>query len=465
VLSAPLTLNVEKNRFWMKKKNVLLIVCHDLGQHLNCYGNKSVHSPHLDRMAREGVLFENNFCTSPGCSPSRAAIMTGRFPHSNGVFGLSHADFLWRFNEGEKHIAQILSENGYQTAVTGHWHENDRIDNVGYQQSVIERNGSLVVVDEPPRGMCNLFAPDVSKRACFYLNRKAAEDKPFFLYVGFFEPHRPFDFKGAGPDREHGVDIPGYIPQTTAAEKAAADEEFAALQGSIRVMDQAVGQVMAKIEELGMKDDTLVLFTCDHGLAMPRAKCSLYDPGIETPLILWGGGSQWVRRAGARHECLVSNVDYVPTILDALDISVPENVQGRSLFPLLSGGDYQEADEIFAEKTYHRNYDPIRCIRTKTHKYIINFELNTLYDAPSDIMQGAIYRTSVGKYMDLRPRYELYDLQNDPWERNNLAENPDCAALRKELHSRLVVWMKETGDALLEGPVKSVYYDKIMETL
>ncbi len=448
----------------MKKKNVLLVVCHDLGRHLNCYGAKSVHSPNLDRMAAEGVLFENNFCTSPGCSPSRASIMTGRFPHSNGVFGLAHRDFLWRFSDGEKHITRILSENGYQTGVVGHWHENNTLEGLGYQEAVVRKGDLLVLTDEMP-DMSNLYALDVAEQAGFYLEQKAHGEKPFFLYAGFFEPHRPYDFGGVGPDREHGVDIPAYIPQETEEEKAAADEEFAALQGGIRVMDEAVGRIMKKLEELGLKEETLVLFTCDHGLAMPRAKCTLYDPGIETPLILCGGGESWVAQPGTRHDCLVSNVDYVPTILEALNIPVPENIQGRSLYPLMSGGVYQEADEIFAEKTYHRNYDPIRCIRTKTHKYIINFELNTLYDTPSDIMQGAIFRTSVGKYMDLRSRYELYDLQNDPWEQNNLAEEPEHAALRAELHGRLVTWMKETGDALLNGPVRSIYYEKVMEVL
>lgn len=119
----------------MKRKNILLIIAHDLGQHIGPYGVETVQTPNLDRMAAQGILFQRNYCVSPGCSPSRAGIMTGRFPHSNGVMGLTHADFLWRFNPGEKHVAQVLKETGYSTCLLGNWHENNRIDNVGLERN------------------------------------------------------------------------------------------------------------------------------------------------------------------------------------------------------------------------------------------------------------------------------------------------------------------------------------------
>lgn len=442
-----------------KRKNIILIISHDLGQHISPYGVETVQTPNLERMASEGVLFERNYCTSPGCSPSRAAIMTGRYPHSNGVMGLTHNEFLWRFNEGEKHIAQILSEQGYDTCLLGNWHENNRIDNVGYQTTVV-RDGDTFSLSssDPVENTLQPSGEDLAERADFYLSQRKDSDSPFFLYMGFFEPHRPFDFKGCGPDSEKGVWIPPYIPQETEEQRAAAEKEFSGMQGAIRVVDNGMGLLLAALERHGMKDETLVLFTADHGVAMPRAKCSLYDPGIETPLILWGGGMQ----AGVRHDALISNVDYFPTLLEWAGVPGPGKVQGRSFLPLLKGGSYQPHEEIFAEKNYHRDYDPIRGIRTEKYKYIINFELNTCYDAPADIQQGAIYRTAVEQYMRPRPRIELYDLEADRWEQENLAGHPDYAAVETDLKTRLVNWMKATDDPLLNGPIQSLYNKEIL---
>lgn len=444
----------------MKRKNIIVMTTHDLGQHLHAYGVETVQTPCLDRMAAEGVLFENNFCTSPGCSPSRAAIFTGRYSHSNGVLGLTHQDFLWHLRPGEKHLAQTLREHGYDTCLIGMMHENPRMDNVGYRETVLGSGGSYAFSDDLQKNETAPDLADFSGRIDFYLNQVKDAEQPFFLSIGTFEPHRPYHFKGCLPDREKGVWIPPYIPQETSVQRAAAEKEFAELQGSIRHMDRAVGRLLDRLEELGLKDDTLVLFTSDHGIAMPRAKCALYDPGIETPLILWGGGIP----AGQRFPQLVSNVDYFPSLLDWADFPVAENVQGHSFYPLLQGGDYYTPrTEIFAEKTYHRSYDPIRCIRTEKFKYIINFEYNTCYDAPSDVQQGDIYRAAVEQYMAVRPRFELYDLEADPWEQNNLASDPQKAVIQNGLHERLITWMRETGDPLLQGPIRSIYHEQIVD--
>lgn len=449
----------------MKKKNVVLIIAHDLGQHISPYGVKTVQTPNLERMAGQGVLFEKNFCTSPGCSPSRAAIFTGRYPHSNGVMGLTHDDFLWRFNEGERHLAQLLKENGYDTCVLGNWHENNRIDNVGYQTTVVRDASGMSLCSDVNQNTWHPHAMDLAERAGFYIEQAKERDQPFYLYVGIFEPHRPFTYQGCAPDTEKGVWIPPYIPQETPEQTAAATEEFGAMQGCIKRMDEAVGRLLDSLEAQGLKEETLVLFTADHGIAMPRAKCTLYDPGIETPLLLWGGGLP----ENKRFSHLVSNVDYFPTLLDALEIPVPDNVQGRSFFQLLEDNVSlrvnETTEEIFAEKTYHRDYDPIRCIRTERWKFIINFELNMVYDAPADIQMGAIYLTNIKKYMDCRERIELYDLEADPWEQNNLANDPEHAGIKKELQDKLLRWMRQTEDPLLEGPVRSVYNRQLFREL
>jgi N-sulfoglucosamine sulfohydrolase len=444
-----------------RRKNIILIIAHDLGQHIGPYGVETVQTPNLDRMARQGTLFENNFCVSPGCSPSRASIMTGRYPHSNGVMGLTHDDFQWRLNEDERHLAQVLFDNGYDTCLLGNWHENNRIDNVGYSTTVVRNSEGLELSEDVDKNETHPNALDLAERADFYLEQAKDWRNPFFLYAGIFEPHRPFDFKDCDPDTEKGVWIPPFIPQETEVQRAAAEQEFGGMQGCIKRMDEAIGILMQSLERTGLKDDTLVLFTSDHGMAMPRAKCSLYDPGIETPLMLWGGGVS----ENQRHAHLISNVDYFPTLMDWCGLPVPENMQGLSFFQTFGGGDYEPRDAVFSEKTYHRDYDPIRCIRTERYKLIVNFELNTAYDAPSDIQQGAIYRTSVEVYMGLRPRVELYDLKADPWEQENRAADPACAEVLEDLKKRLVAWMSDTADPLLDGPVQSIYNRELLKAL
>jgi len=116
----------------MDRPNVIVMICHDIGQHLGCYGVETVNTPSLDGLAEEGVRFSNNFCTSPSCSPSRAAIFTGRYPHSNGVMGLCHADFGWDLYTGENHLAGLLHGAGYRTGLLGHQHETRRPHEMGY---------------------------------------------------------------------------------------------------------------------------------------------------------------------------------------------------------------------------------------------------------------------------------------------------------------------------------------------
>jgi len=443
----------------MNKPNILIIVAHDLGKHIEPCGAKTVSTPNLQRMAQCGTGFHNHYCTSPGCSPSRASIFTGDYPHQTGVMGLAHGDFLWELSRPETHLAHTMARAGYETAAIGHWHEHRRFPELGYQQTVSRANGRLEISTDLKNYDDVIDAVDLAERTDYFLSRPGRGQTPFYLYCGIFEPHRPFDFNGVKPDREKGVEIPAYIPCATPEQKDAAEKEFAEFQGAIKAMDAAVGRIFQALEQSGLAENTIVLFTADHGAAMPRAKCSLYDPGIETPLMLCGPGI----RPGREFRQLASNIDILPTVLDLCGIVSKHPIAGLSLLPLMTGRTDTHRDAVFAEKTYHKSYDPIRCIRTERWKYIVNFELNTLYDAPSDIQTGAIYRTSVEQYMKLRPRVELYDLQSDPWEQSNLADDSMVASVKKELHEKLLNWMRGTSDPLLNGPVQSVYYEKMMK--
>ncbi|MBO0837930.1 MAG: sulfatase [Actinobacteria bacterium] len=424
-----------------RKPSVFVITCHDLGRHLGCYGIRTVRSPNLDRLAAEGVRFERAFSTAPQCSPSRASLATGRYPHSHGVMGLAHKGFDWDLNEDEHHAAALLAAHGYETHLFGHQHVTQDIHRLGFQHvhAVASRHGDSTSA----RG-----GQEVAAEFEQFV-RGPAPSAPLYVEINFFEPHRPYDFGDVEPDRSTGVVVPPYLPQTPAAM-----EELAALQGAIRELDRAVGRVLEALDGANLAEPAMVIFSADHGLAMPRAKCTLYDPGIEVALLVrWPEGR--VRPGSVRSE-LVGNLDVLPTILDAAGIAIPASIQGVSFLPTLRGEPQRARDAIFAEKTFHSYYDPMRCVRTDRFKYIRNFEIGFAVEVPADVQQGAIYRADPGPYATDRSQVvEFYDLEADPLEQRNLAGNPDVVDVKTALDRRLWQWMDETGDPLLQGPIAS----------
>ena len=422
--------------------HVLLITCHDLGRHLGCYGVDSVQTPNLDALAASGVRFTRAFCTSPGCSPSRATLATGRYPHSNGVMGLAHEPFGWGLAPGERHVAALLHERGYETHLFGLQHVTvGPSEQLGFDRVYGRGTGR-----------------DVAGQVAAFLDGNAPA-RPLYLEVNLEEPHRPFDQGGVAPDTARGLRVPPYLPDTPATR-----EDVAGLQGAIREADAAVGRILAALERAGLAGATLVTFTTDHGLALPRAKGTLYDPGIETALLLrWPGIGPAAGRGSAVVDGLVSHVDFLPTLLEALGMPPPGNLQGRSYLPLLRGGGAGR-DAIYAEKTYHSYYDPMRAVRTARHKLIRNFETAFAVEVPGDVQQGGAFRSDVARYVaTTHPALELYDLETDPLEERNLAGQPATAALQRELDARLWAWMAETGDPLLAGPVASPSYRRALE--
>jgi N-sulfoglucosamine sulfohydrolase len=413
--------------------NILFINCHDLGQHLGCYGVSGVCSPVLDRLAQEGVRFRRSFCSAPQCSPSRASMFTGRYPHSNGVMGLAHAYFHWDFNPGERHLAGILRDVGYATALVGHQHETHRPELRGWSD--------IAPTDED----------SVSEVATTFLSRFSDAGRPFYLQVGFQRPHRHATASGyrSPPDDRRGVTIPPYL-----VEEASAREDLAGFQGDIATLDRHVGVILEELGRLGRDADTLVIFTTDHGIPYPRAKCSLYDPGLETALILrWPDGIH----GGRVVDDMISNVDYVPTLLDILRLPQLQTAQGQSFAALLRGGTgYSPRTEIFAEMTYHQYYDPRRCIRTDTHKLVANFSAAPFFMDPSQQWRPkTVTLVPPDPSLAFHEPLELYDLTRDPLEHLNLAGRPEYAATEADLRRRLLGWMEATSDPLLHGAVTS----------
>ncbi len=411
------------------RPNIISITCHDLGRHVGCYGVSTVQTPNLDRMATAGVRFTNSFCPSPGCSPSRASLYTGRYPHNNGVLGLTHDYFAWDLSAGEKHLVHYLNEAGYRSILVGGQHESRHPGRLGFTDGVEDKW---------------LPCEQVADHAINWLNENKSARNPLYMQVGFFEPHRRFDFGGVGPDSEKGVTVPPFL-----VDDVSAQEEFAEYQGAIKKVDQQIGRLLDWIEGSSLRENTLILFTTDHGMPFPRAKCTLYDPGIEVAHIIKWSGKPW--SDGRTVSQLISNIDQVPTILDLLECPIPENIQGKSWMPLLEERSYKARDAIFAEKTYHDYCDPIRCIRTERYKLIVNFSAAPSFSNPSQEYRArSITVVPEDPAYDYHGPVELYDLEQDPGEQVNLAEDLAQVRVRDELLKKLHQWMQETKDPLLE---------------
>ena len=416
----------------MKHPNIIKIVCHDIGRHLGCYGVKSINSNAIDTLAKNGILFKNSFATSPGCSPSRAAIATGMYPHNTGVLGLAHARFGWSLDKKINHIAKYFSKNGYTSILFGLQHVTYDEKTLGFNKIFPERPADQVL-----RNITKIIDNKIFK-------------KPFYAEVNFFEPHRPFDYGGTKPDKSKGVYIPKYIPKNIYSRR-----EFAEMQGAIKKMDNTVFKIINLLKKKNLYENTIIVFTTDHGIPFPRAKGTLYDSGIETCLII---SYPKLNLKNKKVSELITNIDILPTLLDFAKIKIPKEIQGKSFYPLILNKKYSENNEIFAEKTYHDMFDPMRCIRNKNFKLIINFDSDKIIRVPGDIMMGDTYKTMLGQIINIRERYELYDINRDKFEKKNLANNKKYKSIKRELLRKIVRWMKKTKDPLLKKQIQSPFF-------
>ncbi len=409
-----------------ERPNVVLIHWHDVGTHLGAYGHGDVASPAVDRLAGEGLRFDRAFCTTPLCSPARGSLFTGRYPHTNGLMGLVNRG--WEYRPGERTAPSLLSELGYRTALIGQQHESHDPSRLGFDE-----------VHAWPAGRAR--CGPVSQRAVDWLEG-AAPAEPFFLTVGFFETHRPYPAAEYPPVDPATVQVPAYLPDNHHTRA-----DLAAFLGSIRVADAATGRVLDAIDRAGLAGSTLVLFTTDHGIAFPRAKGTLYDPGIAVALLARPPRA-WNVAAGAPAG-LVSHVDVLPTLLELAGGDVPPFIQGRSFAATLRGEVGPRRSEIFAEKNHHDEYDPIRGIRTDRYAYIRNLEPGTPPRLSGDIERSPSRRGLAEDHLRPRPAEELYDLDHDPWQLRNLAQDPSHAQVKADLAARLEAWMTETDDPAL----------------
>lgn len=334
------------------------------------------------------------------------------------------------------HLTHVLSAQGYETVLSGVQHEAE-IDKLAYQR--ILRNEAYLQ-EEGHKFAVSDYAS--ARQAADYLKNEVPTDKPFFLSVGFVNTHRhyPPHAKDINPDR---LRPPEGIPDT-----AQNREDMAGLATALRVVDDCVGIVLEALAASDYQDNTLVLFTTDHGIAYPRYKCTLNDGGIGVAMIWRVPG---LPAPGRTVDSLVSQIDVFPTLCELMGLTPPDWLQGVSLCPLLYAKQDRVRDEVFAEVNFHAAYEPIRCVRTERYKYIRYWDTTRHTPVPSNIDDGIAkeYVVQHGFLEKDVPREQLYDLALDPGEWVNLAPDPKMASVLKDMRARLQTWQNSTGDPLL----------------
>jgi N-sulfoglucosamine sulfohydrolase len=405
----------------------------------SCDGNPAVHTPNIDRLAREGLRFERGFAPSPSCSPSRSAILTGESPHETGT-----SRFRSPMPPAQKTTLEYLKEANYYTAAFKKVHQGtefwNRWDFKGLHKPI----------------------------HTFFQARP--KDRPFYLHIGYHDPHRPYLPGERYPEKNprSSIKVPDFLPDTPAVRK-----DISHYYEAIERLDVKVGHLLALLENYGLVENTLVIFTSDQGKAFPGAKGTLYDPGLHIPLIArWPGKI----KPGRVSSDLVSLVDLAPTWLQAAGVPVPKSMDGKSFLPLLLGRNFKPREAVYAERNFHTHLDLIRCVRTTRYKLIQNYLPEIPYLPLSDIArspswrsienlahQGKLSPKLVQRYFKTpRPREEFYDLQNDPSEMNNLAKDPKFKAELLHLRGLLSRWMIGTHD-FLPPPIQPPAIDLLME--
>ena len=410
----------------MPKPNILYIHSHDTGRYLQPYGH-AIPTPNLQRLAERGVLFRRAYCAAPTCSPSRAALLTGQSPHSAGMLGLANRGFVLR--DFSQHIIHTLKEAGYISALAGIQHLTSAqyhrgAEAVGYDRILTEGR------------------PQAHIAAAEFI--RSQPEAPFWLTVGFFETHREYP-------TDHDINPDYVLPPAPFPDTPGTRQDMANYIAMAQILDDKIGYVLKALDESGQRENTLVIYTTDHGLAFPDMKCNLTDHGIGVALIMDGPAPF---RGGRVIDGMVSHIDIFPTLCDLLDIDEPAWLQGHSMLPLLNGERDAIRDELFAEVSYHAAYEPKRAVRTERYKYIRRYDgrrspvLSNIDDgfAKSEWLEAGYADSPIAPE-------RLYDTFLDPVERVNLIDSAEHADVLNDMRARLDRWMRDTDDPLLAGQV------------
>ncbi|GAA4270771.1 sulfatase [Aquimarina gracilis] len=402
--------------------NILILVADDAGwEDFGCYGNPYIKTPNVDYLAQNGLKATNAHLTIAQCSPSRISILTGKYPHATGA-----EDLHMPMPDSLDILPKFLKKKGYYSGILKKIH----LGNHGKNQF-------------------DWYHKDLNTFKDF-LNTSAT--KPFFMWVGFTDPHRPYKMNVIEkPQSTTQVIVPPYLVDNEDTRK-----DLANYYNYIRRMDAQIGVYLKELKSRKLLDNTLIIFLSDNGAPFPRAKGTVYDAGIKTPLIL-----SWPARipSAMQTDELLSVIDLAPTLLDLVGIPQSNKFQGKPIPGLFSEAPIRGRIHVFSERNWHNSDEHIRSVRTKKYKLIKNAYINLPLGTASDIGRSLSFKSLLeAKEKDSlthaqsrmfevpRTEFEFYDINNDPYEVNNLINDPNFQQVIVALKAELQKWIDQTED-------------------
>lgn len=394
------------------------------------YGNQKIKTPNINRLAEEGLVFENAFLTTSSCSPSRCSILTGRYPHSTGALELHMP-----LPAEQVLFAGELQKAGYYTVVAGKYH-------IGAQRSEFDS-----IYGGGPSG-CESWVRAMENRP---------KEKPFFMWLAAMDPHRDYQLNTIPePHNPADVIVPPFLPDADSTRK-----DLALYYDEISRLDSYMGKVMQVLKDQGVDENTLVIYMTDNGRPFPRCKTRMYDSGIKTPFIV-----RWPEKLKqGRTDALVSSIDIAPTFCELAGVKIPETFQGISFAPILNDYLATTREYIVGEHNWHDYQAHERAIRNQQFLYVRNAfpELNA--SPPADAVRSLTYqemiilenadmldKNQLDCFTAPRSAEELYDVVNDPFQFVNLADHPDYSNELNKMRTLLDNWIAEYDDKIPESP-------------
>lgn len=428
--------------------NIILIIADDMNwDDCGVYGHPHIKTPNIDNLAKQGLRFNHAYLTVSSCSPSRASIITGRYPHNTGAEQLH-----WALPPNSETFVAHLKKSGYYTAASGKWHLGphirDHFDGIseasvsGFQLPTSGEVNEETMVAPAPSG-CEQWLTTLKERP---------KDQPFFMWFAAIDPHRSYkDSLAESSHSTSAVIVPPYLPDTRVVR-----DDFRQYYDEIGRLDHYVGEVMNELRRQQIDSSTVVIFISDNGRPFPRDKTTLYQGGIKTPLLV-----RWPQKVvpGSISQSLVSAVDFAPTILDLAGLPASELFEGKSFLATILEPSTVHREYAFAEDHWHDYTDHGRAIISNGWKLIRN-DYTDLPATPSADIGRSITIKQMNRLRRLdslseaqqscfivpRPTLELYNLRDDPFELRNLAYDSSYVQKREELLNVLGEWVTSTND-------------------
>ena len=437
--------------------NVLLIVSEDNGPELGCYGDPYARTPHLDRFAEESLRFNHAYVPQAGCSQSRASLLTGLYPHQHGQIGLATWGFRL-YREDIPNLTRRLRATGYRTGIIGKLHINPETAFPFDFREITNANFGRKKLG------------DYVRHASSFMS---AGDAPFFLSVNYPEAHDPWIRQVGGLPQQPLSSADVHVMKYMGVDPPAFRKMIADYYNCLSRLDSLVGDLLSALRRSGKAQNTIVVYIGDHGADMLRGKRTCYEGGLRVPMLIrWPG-----KIVPQVRDELASTLDLMPTLLIACGAPMIEELPGRALQPLFQPGTASWRTHLFAEYHTHAaapNYFPQRCVRDTRYKLIESLLPDTVHpdydntirklnrdykgqryrgplNLPAAIAEATAEVQSAYALMRQPPRYQLYDLMQDPHEFRNLADSPEHLEILAELKQQLTQWREATADPLIDG--------------